>query len=346
MQPKFKLRSGFRCGTSSQDTCTVLVVVSPLRVIAGAVDFHTSQCEGLYQDAMVGALCQKRLAYAQLVDRADVLVRTESSLAPAKSRPELSCSQRDKNDIRVDFSSSSMSVLGTDVVDMPSTYKILPVYDQPLQSAELPAAGVDAARDLVRKYLLVQRLKIAFRRFWVSLLLAARLRVQLAASLHMGRNHCCKTALQLWRNFSVTFFRRQVAWRTAVIFGSSCVKAVLLVALRSFRADATHSNSGMGVDGNVVLDFAVQRGVSFYARKRLTKVLKFLQLYADTDSGGGKGYRAVSRCRAVMYYRRKQLLSARQQLRANFKRILQIQGDNENARSHYMGVSVFSDGDA
>ena len=105
--------------------------------------------------------------------------------------------------------SFSMSVLGTNVVDMPSAYKLLPVYDQPLQSAELPAAGVDAAQDRVCKYLLVQRLKIAFRRFRVSLSLAARVRVQLAASLHMGQIHCCKKAVQLWRRFSVAFFCQQ-----------------------------------------------------------------------------------------------------------------------------------------
>ena len=114
-----------------------------------------------------------------------------------------------------------------------------------------------------------------------------------------------------------------------------------MVALRRFRSNAAHSNSGMGTDGNVVLVFAVQRGAIFYARIQLTKALKFLQLYADADSIGVKGYRAVSKCRAVMHYHRKHLRFAQQQLHANSLRTLQIRDDNETAQSHYMAVSVF-----
>ena len=128
----------------------------------------------------------------------------------------------------------------------------------------------------------------------------ARLRVQLAASLHMGQIHCCRVALRLWRAFSVEVFRQQVAWRTALIFGSSSVKAQLLDTFRRFRYHAAVSNSGMGADGNVILDVAVQHGVVVYAHAKLTKALTFLQSYADADRGRVKGYRAVVNCRAMM----------------------------------------------
>lgn len=136
-------------------------------------------------------------------------------------------------------------------------------------------------------------------------------------------------------------FRQQVAWRTAVIFGSSSVKAQLLDTFRRFRYHAAVSNSGIGADGNVILDVAVQRGVVFYARTKLTKALKFLQSYADADSGRIKGYRAVVNCRAMMHYRRRKLLFARQQLRNNFAQALQKKRDDAVALSHYMSVSVF-----
>ena len=118
------------------------------------------------------------------------------SLIPAKFRPELSCS---KENLRVDSFFSSQSVLGTAVVNMPSAYKLLPVYGQPLQSAAASSsANVDAGRDQVRQRLVLQCLKFAFRRFREALASEAHLRVQLAASLHMGQIHCCRVACE-WR---------------------------------------------------------------------------------------------------------------------------------------------------
>ena len=96
------------------------------------------------------------------------------------------------------------------------------------------------------------------------------------------------------------------------------MKAVLLVALQRFCSNAASSNSGMGMDCNVGLDLAVQCGVVFCAHTKLTKALKFLQLYADMDSGGAKGHKAVSRCHAVMRYHHKKMLFVQQQLQANF----------------------------
>ena len=47
-------------------------------------------------------------------------------------------------------------------------------------------------------------------------------------------------------------------------------------------------------------------------------------------------------CRAMMHYRRRKLLFARQQLRNDFAQALQKKRDDAVALSHYMSVSVFS----